>query len=109
MSRAYGVDDFIIHKWNGNDKWGEPKPITLIDIKGYIKYKMRLVRNIKGEEVVSIAMIYFFQKSDIDALLGRALSHEDRIQTMTESYSHAILQIDTPKAFSDPYYKVFIA
>jgi len=108
MIRAYMVDDFIIHKWNGYDKWGEPKPCTLIDVKGYIKYKMRLVRNIKGEEVVSIAMVYF-SKPDMDALLSRALLHMDRIQTSTESYSHAIIQIDTPKAFSDPHYEVYIS
>jgi len=108
MIRAYMVDDFIIHRWNGYDKWGEPKSPTLVDAKGYIKYKMRLVRNIKGEEVVSIAMIYF-SKTDMDALLSRTLLHMDRIQTSIESYSHAIIQIDTPKAFSDPHYKVYIA
>jgi len=108
MIRAYLVDGFIIYKWNGYDKWGEPKARTLIDVKGYIKYKMRLVRNIKGEEVVSIAMIYF-SKTDIDAVLGRQLLHMDRIQTSTESYNHAIIQIDAPKAFSDPHYEVYIA
>ena len=108
MIGAYMVDDFIIYKWNGADKWGEPIAPTLIDVKGYIKYKMRLVRDIKGEEVVSIAMVYFL-KVDIDALLGRALLHLDRIQISTESYDHAIIQIDTPKAFSDPHYEVYIA
>jgi len=114
MISAYLVDNFIIKKWNGTDKWGEPNAYTQINIKGKIIYKTRgdvfsmLIRNIKGEEIISSAMIYF-PKRNIDALLGRALSHEDRIQINGENKDHTILRINIPKAFSDPYYKVYIA
>jgi len=108
------VDDFTINKWNGADKWGEPNAYTQIGVKGKIVYQARsdvlstLTRDIKGEEVISSAKIYF-PKNDLDILLGRALRHEDRIQISGESYDHSILKINTPKAFSDPYYEVYIA
>lgn len=109
MIDAYLVDDFIFYAHRGHDKYGEPlvPEFDVYNIKGKIDYKTRLVRNIKGEEVISTALVYLSFK--LVGTIGRHLTHEDRIQLAFESFDHAILRVDEPKAFSGPHYEVYIA
>ena len=106
---VYMVDPLTIVMWNGNDTWGEPLSGTLVDVKGYIEWKTRLVRNLQGEEVVSSVTIMLPKKIDRTAYLGRALMHEDRIQIGSEDFDRAIIVIHTPKDFSHPHYEVVLA
>ena len=109
MINAYMVDPITIIKWNGEDTWGEPLSGSMIEIKGYVEYKTKLVRNIHGEEVVSSVTVMLPKKIDGISYLGRVLCHEDRIQINTESFNRAIIAIHTPKAFSNPHYEVSLA
>ena len=110
MIGAYCVDDLVISRWNGNDDWGEPLSGTLVEIKGYVEWKTRLVRNLQGEEVTSTVTIYIPKKLDRPAYLGRALSHEDRIiEVNGELFNRAIIAINAPKDFSHPHYGVNLA
>ena len=109
MINAYMVDPITIIKWNGNDNWGEPLSGSPIDVRGYVEWKTRLVRNVQGEEVVSSVTVMLPKKIDRATHLGRALCHEDRIQIDTESFNRAIIAIHTPKAFSSPHYEVYLA
>ena len=106
---AYMVDDLTILMWNGEDTWGEPLSGTMVEVKGYIEWKTRLVRNVLGEEVTSSVTIMLPKKIDKAAYLGRALCHEDRIWIGGESFDRAIIVIGTPKAFSRPHYEVALA
>lgn len=105
----------MILKWNGNDSWGEPLSGTIIDVKGYVEWKTRLVRNRQGEEVVSTVMIYLPKKIARRGYLGRSLLHEDKIQIGSEDFERAIIDIRTPKDFSPnismfgPHYEVYLA
>ena len=101
---AYCVDEITILKWTGYDEWNEPLSGETITVKGYVEWKTRLVRDIKGEERVSTVMIYLPKK--IDKLLGRPLSHEDRLIVGEESIERSIISISQPKAFSRPHYEV---
>jgi len=109
MINAYMVDPITVIKWNGNDNWGEPLSGSLIDVRGYVEWKTRLVRNVQGEEVVSSVTVMLPKKIDRAIYLGRALCHEDRIQINAESFNRAIIAIHTPKAFSGPHYEVYLA
>ena len=109
MINAYMVVPLTIIMWNGNDDWGEPLSGTMVEVKGYIEWKTRLVRNVRGEEVVSNVTVMLPKKIDRVAYLGRALCHEDRIQIDSESFNRAIIAIHTPKAFSGPHYEIYLA
>jgi len=109
MINVYLVDPLTIVKWNGNDTWNEPLSASLIDVKGYIEWKTKLVRNLQGEEVVSSVTVMLPKKIDKAAYLGRALCHEDRIQIGSEDFDRAIIEIKTPKAFSGGHYEVNLA
>ena len=106
MINAYMVDPLTIIKWMGQDDWGEPLSGTMVEVKGYVEYKTRLVQNVQGEDVVTSATVMLPKKIDGVAYLGRALCHEDRILIDGESASRAIIAIGTPKAFSGPHYMV---
>lgn len=120
MMNCYAVDEITIVKWNGNDSWGEPESASLVDVKGYVEWKTRLITNSKGEEVASSVMVYL-PKRRTTAALGRGLMLEDRIiidQGGVEEYysgmpdnalSRAIVDIRQPKDFSSPHYEIFLA
>ena len=110
MIGVYCVDDLVIVKWNGEDTWGEPCSGTMVEVKGYVEWKTRLVRNLQGEEVVSTVTIYIQKKIDRPAYLNRALCHEDRIiEVNGETFDRAIIAINAPKDFSHPHYEVALA
>lgn len=120
MMNVYAVDLVTIVKWNGNDSWGEPESASLVDVKGYVEWKTRLIRNAKGEEVVSSVMVYL-PKRKVKDELGRGLMLEDRLIIDQggveefysgfpyESLSRAIIDIRQPKDFSSPHYEIFLA
>jgi hypothetical protein len=120
MMNCYAVDEITILMWNGNDSWGDQLSGALIDVKGCVEWKTRLVRNAKGEEVASSVMVYLPKRRTVRAL-GRGLLMEDRIildQGGVEEYysgmpdealSRAIIEIRQPKDFSSPHYEIFLA
>ena len=107
MFNAYCNDKITIQKWNGNDEWGEPIEATEVIVKGYVEYKTKLVRDIKGENIASQVTIRM--PKNIDSKLRRAFCHEDKIRLEGESFDRAIINILQPKAFSGPYYEVFLS
>lgn len=115
MIDAYCVDDLVIVRHVGYDQYNQPVPDSSsasgagIPVKGYIVWKTNLVRNEKGEEVTSSVMVYLPSHIERDSVLGRELTHEDRIQIGGESFDRAIIAILKPKAFSRPHYEVYLA
>jgi len=107
MINAYCVDPIIILKWNGYDEWNEPLSGEIISVKGYVEYRTKLVRDIRGEERVSSVTVKMPKKIDVE--LGRPLSHEDRLIVGEESIERSIINISQPKAFSRPHYEVYLA
>lgn len=107
MINAYMVDPITIWKWNGYDSWNEPLSGTAIDVKGYVEWKTRLVRDIKGELVPSTVTVLLPKR--IDKLLGRELCHEDLIEIAGVDNLRSIIAIKQPKAFSKPHYEVNLA
>lgn len=109
MISSYEVDKFIIKKYKDRDTWGTKNTPETIEIKGYLEYKTRLIRDIKGEEVTSSIMIRIHKKK-LDRKLNRALNHEDRIYKINgEQIDKAILRIYIIKDFYDSHYEVYLA
>lgn len=109
MINAYCVDEITIFASNGNDSWGEPLSGTAVTVRGYVEYKTRLIRNIRGEEVVSTVMVRLPLSIERSTFLGRPLSHEDRLWIEGESFDRAIIDVRRPKHWTDPHYEVYLA
>ncbi len=99
MIRAYCVDDITILRWQGDDDWNEPLAALEIDVKGYVDWKTRLIRDINGEEVVSRGSVYILYDGD--------LTHQDRLKINGVEYS--IITVRYVKDFSDVAQEVFLA
>ena len=120
MMNVYAVDEVIILASQGYDSWGEPESGEMIAVKGYVEWKTKLIRNSRGEEVVSTCMVYLPKRRTVLAL-GRGLTLEDRMivdQGGVEEYysgipanalDRAIIDIRQPKDFSHPHYEVYLA
>ena len=107
MIDAYCTDRVTILAHAGRDEWGEPlgEPTSHL-VRGRVEWKTRLVRDLHGETVASPIRVYLSLRR-VDRLLGRALTHEDRI--VVDGRDRAILAIAEPKAFSGPHYEIDLA
>lgn len=107
MSGAYDTDEIIIIQKGGFDSWNEPIAAPDIKVKGKIEYKTKLVRDLKGEEVISSAQIYL--PESIDIALQRDLTHTDKLKF--DGVKHSIINMSKPKAFSNYFvfkYEVYV-
>jgi hypothetical protein len=109
MLNAYAVDAITIIRWAGNDQWGEPAASTSLSVRGYVDYKSRLVRDGKGEQVVSGALVYLGTAVEVTGILGRQLSLEDRLILPGETRERAIIEIRRPKALTNLHLEVYVA
>ena len=109
MIHAYCRHHVTIIRWEGNDSWGEPESATMIDAKGYVDFKTRLVRDQKGEQVVSDVMVILPRSIERAGVLGRKLSLQDRLQIDGESFTRSIIEIRKPEGFSYQHYEVYLS
>lgn len=99
MLRAYCIDDITILRDAGEDSWGEPLTPTQIEVKGYVEWKTRLIRNIVGEQVVSRGKVYILYDGN--------LTHKDRVKI--DGIEYVILDIREGKDFSVIFQELYLA
>lgn len=109
MINVYCKDPVTILRWEGNDSWGEPLSASSVEVKGYIDFRTRLIRDQRGEERVSSVTVLLPRQIERAEHLGRKLSLEDRLVLNGESFDRAIIEIRKPKDFSHPHYEVALA
>lgn len=97
MIGAYLVDNIILHRSGGNDKWGEPLADTDIALKGKVEIGTKLVKDIKGENVYSSMSVM---------IKSRAIGLEDFVEFDGKTY--AILSISKPRDFSWGFVEVYL-
>lgn len=107
MIEAYCVDPITVVKWEGADSWGQPESATLVDYKARVEWKAKLIRDLKGEEVLAAGIVYIPKR--LDRILGRALANEDRLFLPGEADSRAILLIVEQRHFSTSHYEVYVS
>ena len=107
MINAYLTDSITIVRNNGYDSWNKSLGTTDIAVKGRIEYRTRLVKDVKGEEVVSMATVLLHESINIS--VGRSLTHEDWLTF--GSIRHAVINVGQPKSlgFSGLFYEVYVA
>lgn len=88
MFDAYMTDTVILVKRASSTSWGEASE-TETSVKARVDWKNRMVRDFKGEQVVSSAVVY---------LNDTTLNAYDRIKI--DSIERPILSIQKNRAFS---------
>lgn len=83
----------------GIDEWNE-RTYTTEDIKAMVFFKTKLVRNTRGEEVVSSIQVMI--------KIDQAISHKDRIMLEGESFTHAVINYGRPRDFSEVMKEVYL-
>lgn len=98
MIGAYCVDDITVVRIGARDEWNMPSSTTEIARKAYVDWTQRLVKNLKGEEVMAKGTVYMpFDEN---------LTHEDMIKINGKEY--AIINIKPGKDFSQNHQEVYI-
>ena len=91
-------DDITVIYDEGEAEWGEPNPVTEVDMKAYIDWKTHNVRNLAGEQVVSRGMVY--------VMPVRTITHSEKIKIKGVKYT--ILDITPGKDFSENHQEVHL-
>lgn len=100
MINAYAVDSFSILRFVSRDQWNNPTFET-VSVKGYIQWNNKLIRNLAGEEIVSIAKILI-----PNFACQFALSLEDFV--VIDGIKHSIARVDKRKDFSRTHWELYI-
>jgi hypothetical protein len=95
--RAYAVDSFTILRFVSRDPFNRATYSPLA-VKGYIEWDNKLVRNVAGEEVISVAKIYL--PYDFE------LSLEDIVEI--SGVKHSIAKTEKKKDFSTTHWEFYI-
>lgn len=97
MINAYLLDDIVLHRSAGFDKYNEPLADAEIPLKARVKIGTALVKDVKGENVYSSMSVI---------IKTRTISHEDFIEF--DGTEYAILAIKKPRDFSWGFMEIFL-
>jgi len=97
MINAYCNDSITLIKVT-RGTWGSSTAEVSVPLRGRFEFRTKMVRDIKGETVVSTAKVF---------LATLAVTHADRISYGGKQYS--ILNIELKKDFSNQYLKLDLA
>lgn len=102
MIGSYCTDSITLIAPASKDEWGEPSgPETEIPLKARVEFKSKLVRDLAGNEVMSVARVVF---------RTRTVDPESKIRL--DDYStdeHGILSVSRPKDFRDRFVELMLA
>lgn len=97
MIRPYLTDDAVWVRHQGTDQWGEPSLPVEQPIKTRIQYRLRVVRDSRGQEAVSSAKLMVLDRPGP----SDRYRFDDRL--------HGIIQIHRRASFDASHYEVFVA
>lgn len=111
MIGPYMVDSAVIKQYKGDDKYGTPSARTSVTVKCRLDYKMRQVKNLAGEIVVSSCRILLRDltiiRSSFSARAATTIAYEDLFTF--DGVDHAIILIGRQKDFSTRCMEVYVA
>ena len=96
MLRAYMKDDITVLFDEGEGAYQEPLATLDVDMKAYIEWKTRWIKNQAGEMVLSKGKVYI--------IYGRLVTHKDKIKI--DSVEYIVLQAEAGKDFSPNHQEV---
>jgi hypothetical protein len=99
MIDIYMTDPVTLKRLVSKDQWNEPI-YELVALMGRVDWKTRLVRNLKGEQVVSMGTVTLPRSL-------AAVSHEDRV--IIDGVEHAIIAIQKMADFEFSHWEIYVA
>jgi hypothetical protein len=99
MISAYLIDSISIEYLASLDQWNTPTYST-VAVKARVEWQDKLIRNAKGEQVVSAALVY---------LAGNITAPTNADKITIAGVDHSIMRVDKKTDFSTSHYEIFIA
>ena len=99
MISAYMIDVLTIRYLATLDQWNSASYLD-VSVIGRIEWSDRLIRNSRGEQVVSAALVY------LDGSVT-APTNADRI--FIDGKEHAIMRVDKKTDFSTSHFEIWIS
>lgn len=98
MINAYLKDTTTIVRHGALDRYGTESGTAEETVRCFIQWKTKLLRNVKGEEVLSAGVVWL--------AYDPTLTHEDRIKVL--GIEHSIIAIELLRDFKVRAMKVYI-
>lgn len=99
MIDIYMTDPVTLKRLASRDEWNEPT-YALVPLMGRVDWKARLVRNLQGEQVVSMGLVTLPRSL-------AAVTHEDRI--IVDGVEHAIVAIQKIADFEFSHWEIYLS
>ena len=100
MIEVYLTDTVIRHIAGTIDEWSTRAAATTEEINGFVLHETKLIRSLKGEEVVSHTQVLIIPTQD--------MNQKDRIQLDGESFTRAIITIRLQRHFSIEFKELYL-
>jgi hypothetical protein len=98
MISAYLIDALMVRYLASLDQWNTPT-YTNVSVMGRVEWQDKLIRNAKGEQVVSAALVY---------LAGDITAPTNADKITIDGKDHSIMRVDKKTAFSTSHFEVWI-
>jgi hypothetical protein len=92
------IDPLTIRYLSAMDQWNAPS-YTNVDVMARVEWQDKLIRNAKGEQVVSAALVYLPGDITPPTTAGRII---------IDGKEHAIMRVDKKTDFSTSHFEIWI-
>ena len=111
MINVYLTDNITQRQFKGADEYGTPSTPTDVARRARVDYRNRMVTNLEGRNVISMAKILLSPltiiRSSLAARVAATIAYEDKF--VFDGVEHSILRIAKAKDWRTRFLEVYVA